>query len=114
MRITDWMSDVCSSDLLGPFPAPAIRLKLDVQRGRLRRAAQLEQRRRRALGRLGYRHRILGGLAGLDDLERKSVVEGKRVVVREDLGVRRTLKIKTTKSSIEPQNCTIQPIHKHE
>src|SRR3546814_6505057 len=68
MRITDWMSDVCSSDLLGPFPALAIRLELDVQRGRLRRAAQLEQRRRRALGRLGYRHRIFGELVGLDDL----------------------------------------------
>src|SRR3546814_18670061 len=108
MRISDWSSDVCSSDLLG------------VQRGRLRRAAQLEQRRPRALGRLGYRHRIFGELVGLDDLadharkflgrgvaagslaqhpkpaDRKSVVKGKSVSVRVDLGGCSLIKKKKT------------------
>src|SRR3546814_9600105 len=29
MRISDWSSDVCSSDLAAPLPRPALRLEID-------------------------------------------------------------------------------------
>src|SRR3546814_13232258 len=90
MRISDWSSDVCSSDLRG--------------RGGLRRALFLYAvgpRGRGAGARRGRRRR-----ARRDDgpglrKDRKSVVEGKSVSVRVDLGGRRIIKKKKhTKATI--------------
>src|SRR3546814_11910487 len=93
MRISDWSSDVCSSDLadgcrdfsLRDVPpvaqSPPYRhghARTRRQRGDPRRRAEPPDRRR----------------AGLRD--RKSVVEGKSVPVRVDLGGRRIIKKKKT------------------
>src|SRR3546814_11508047 len=98
MRISDWSSDVCSSDLT------AVRLRLGALGfGTLRRLDRGEAARRRS-GAAGSRRARRGGFAlrfrsgggrfgrGLD---RKSVVEGKSVSVRVDLGGRRIIKTKT-------------------
>src|SRR3546814_15894143 len=97
MRISDWSSDVCSSDLLGQpgrrGPGTPVRL-----RARSRRAAgwrRLQTRPGRGAG---------GGAVHLDrsgrrEQDRKSVVEGKGVSVRVDLGGRRIIK----KKNITPQ-----------
>src|SRR3546814_14716772 len=105
MRISDWSSDVCSSDLLlfvmlvgvpGLPPAHALMDRSDVL------GAEFGQRR----GRNGQHHAGIPIEAGLQDLDgharrdRKSVVEGKSVSVRVDLGGRRILK-KKTKQTIQ-------------
>src|SRR3546814_18915805 len=108
MRISDWSSDVCSSDLLrgevrggrqaeprGLYPragaGPAgLRLR-PRQQGRSERrwiAACAKRLRVSRRARLGPRARRLGSPA------RKSVVWGKRVSVRVDLGGRRIIKKK--------------------
>src|SRR3546814_12188179 len=89
MRISDWSSDVCSSDLAS-VPARRGGRALDHGRVRLRRAgrrlrdrlepdAAEEEPRRRG--------------------DRKSVVSGKSVSVRVDLGGRRIIKKKTNESN---------------
>src|SRR3546814_17214316 len=93
MRISDWSSDVCSSDLFEHD------LSFGVAIGRLfKRAAG------QGLTQLGH----LGGRTGEIDIDavdllhsgqlrgrdRKSVVEGKSVSVRVDLGGRRIIKKK--------------------
>src|SRR3546814_11966849 len=106
MRISDWSSDVCSSDLLGigqqalaveghlvrrPQEAQLLRLE-----GRLRHLGQadgLEGRRHRWHRPLGTAR--IARIAAQQD--RKSVVSGKSVSVRVDLGGRRIIKKKTTK-----------------
>src|SRR3546814_19962419 len=111
MRISDWSSDLCSSDLrrqaapaLGAIPclhaapprdaAPAARPSHRAARThRNRRGADRRARRppcpvtasRPLAPRCGGRRA---------DRDRKSVVEGKRVSVRVDLGGRRTIKQK--------------------
>src|SRR3546814_11416127 len=84
MRISDWSSDVCSSDLCNiPFyPQASEAVGIDNSPAMLRRAA------RRAC-RNGRRVELLER-----DLDRKSVVEGKSVSVRVDLGGRRLIKKK--------------------
>src|SRR3546814_19232732 len=91
MRISDWSSDVCSSDLLAgaarlssrrPCPPP--------DGGSAAAAAERAQRadpRRDRVGRLSR--------SG----DRKSVVQGKSVSVRVDLGGRRILKKKNKRKS---------------
>src|SRR3546814_13179528 len=120
MRISDWSSDVCSSDLLRLFPVlPGI------VAARHRQTADLDRRRRADIGSRGHRRDVAGvedesaGAGGArsawrdigrnryrrgeyipDHLahrrfeapDRKSVVEGKRVAVRVDLGGRRIIK----------------------
>src|SRR3546814_11610660 len=76
VRISDWSSDVCSSGLPGDAGVPG--------------AACLRQRRARRT-RAGAVRRRAGAEAGRD---RKSVVWGKRVSVRVDLGGRRIIKKK--------------------
>src|SRR3546814_12463623 len=103
MRISDWSSDVCSSDLrkVSPIAAGSGLLlrrgglggrggRFRAGRGDLRRAAEPGDR----LDRIfelevldAFLFEILGG-------DRKSVVEGKRVSVRVDLGGRRYIKKK--------------------
>src|SRR3546814_20895503 len=110
MRISDWSSDVCSSDLPQPQaplhhvhpPAGGRTEALDERQARdERRAAAL----REGLHHL-YAHRLHravdpggeGGprAGGLPD--RKSVVSGKSVSVRVDLGDRRIIKKKKIKN----------------
>src|SRR3546814_14857226 len=94
MRISDWSSDVCSSDLVaddGTSPA-------DGGAEPIRKGAGVPPRRRpggpRAVPRL--RRLLRPGPAGRpqDAEDRKSVVSGKSVSVRVDLGGRRIIKKK--------------------
>src|SRR3546814_17499167 len=116
MRISDWSSDVCSSDLTrgGPggsrlFPAHPGDLRPprgsphprrgDVRHGPDRHAARLRTGGcdgRSDRGRQGPGRRLPADRRGPD---RKSVVEGKSVSVRVDLGGRRSIKKKTTKTT---------------
>src|SRR3546814_19240310 len=94
MRISDWSSDVCSSDL------PAAREAEGMRAGQQRKAG-------RAAGKLLFPYRYLvrdHGAGERDDQrgrlvreffrDRKRVVSGKRVSVRVDLGGRRIIKKK--------------------
>src|SRR3546814_12917163 len=96
MRISDWSSDVCSSDLAvdlfvparrsGGVPAPA----RPVPRARPARQASLATGLPR-----GFLPLDRGGAAVCRRrLDRKSVVSGKSVSVRVDLGGRRIIKKK--------------------
>src|SRR3546814_17737879 len=105
MRISDWSSDVCSSDLLpGNFDAVS----------RWLNAEPLQQC-------LCLIQQIAGNIAGLGKhcikigtglvvqrrkalVDRKSVVKGKSVSVRVDLGGRRIIKKKTKKKHIRQQD----------
>src|SRR3546814_18825060 len=112
MRISDWSSDVCSSDLLQRLQ-PALALDLSGQQvgdvesihcplaiggdmGAVDRHFRLEQgvgqaeEQRRAVPRIHLDH---GEAVG----DRKSVVSGKSVSVRVDLGCRRFIKKKKIK-----------------
>src|SRR3546814_13978290 len=107
MRISDWSSDVCSSDLqdgaridlrgdVEADPRRQIRLDHagdDVDRGALRRHDQVHARRARLLGEpLDQEFDLIA--RGQD---RKSVVWGKSVSVRVDLGGGRLMKKKKKK-----------------
>src|SRR3546814_20537527 len=109
MRISDWSSDVCSSDLAahGVNPAsqpvlsrvPALTLAESYKRGdNYEYGRALETAATTVLG-ADLARRVLGDLlllndTGLDRLggDRKSVVGGKRVSVRVDPGGRRNIK----------------------
>src|SRR3546814_20616906 len=82
MRISDWSSDVCSSDLSEDGP--------------LHRRTDREDDARREGRATQPPHQRLG-IDRPDDArrDRKSVVEGKSVSVRVDLGGRRSIKKKT-------------------
>src|SRR3546814_14990936 len=111
MRISDWSSDVCSSDLIGEdfsrllFGVGAVLALtlLVLWRYGLARIGQ------RYLGDSpfadlciydGVERSALSGAEAIDadavGLDRKSVAEGKRVSVRVDLGGRRFINKKTT------------------
>src|SRR3546814_10954090 len=92
MRISDWSSDGCSSDLdcsHGPFHALITRL-LVLKSGGDRFERSL------AIGRFDGQARSLvdigPGIALIIGGDRKSVVEGKSVSVRVDIGGRRIIK----------------------
>src|SRR3546814_11065773 len=92
MRISDWSSDVCSSDLFRP-PAQGRRYRPDPRRGGRRgRCGAQQQLLLRPPD--GFRKAGGPGRGGQAAGNRKSVVEGKRVSVRIDLGVRRIIKKK--------------------
>src|SRR3546814_20081744 len=127
MRISDWSSDVCSSDLLprlrrdlghpaaaggavahhhGPRPGVA------VDPHRRQPADQLPDAALRLLAVLPARRRPEGGHHRTDlcrgralhraaDLDRQSVVEGKSVSVRLDIGGSRILKKKKDSTKIK-------------
>src|SRR3546814_16092098 len=103
MRISDWSSDVCSSDL---------------QRPRL--AEPLGQHREAAVGRAARRcHQPFGnlllehqghrgeGTRVRGQRDRKSVVSGKSVSVRVDLGGRRIIKKKKKRKKQTQQHMEI-------
>src|SRR3546814_13425290 len=113
MRISDWSSDVCSSDLLvadvvaGEVAAPGQQTAGDGQDDGGEEAGADQEvvdpppgdrdrlvdrgRRRHRGALLEHRHLVTFFCLGLD---RKSVVEGKSVSVRLDLGGRRIIKKK--------------------
>src|SRR3546814_12016680 len=101
MRISDWSSDVCSSDLL---PCDDLVQRAPTQLNRIRAPFHLDHRRTTEV--LGETCGV-DGRRGDDDLQlrplqrqplqvdRKSVVSGKSVSVRVDLGGRRIIKKQT-------------------
>src|SRR3546814_13195852 len=93
MRISDWSSDVCSSDL-SKYPHQTCSKQSawrdDVGGVRVRRAAA--RIAGRAPAAFGHFH---GAGAGPGAADRKSVVSGKSVSVRVDPGGRRIIKKKT-------------------
>src|SRR3546814_13594555 len=110
MRISDWSSDVCSSDLReGP-----LRLGLHLQPAPPDQADDPPRRRAQALGRPGRFYAsldaltrgALGGGAGEgcrrpQQGDRKSAVQGKSVSVRVDLVGSGLMKKKTTIQSMK-------------
>src|SRR3546814_12542314 len=107
MRISDWSSDVCSSDL-SRRPGLSGEVLLQSRRYRLPRLADADRRGRRRglLGSVVPGMRAGdgadgGGSAALPDrhrqrADRKSAVSGKSVSVRVDLGGRRNIQKKKT------------------
>src|SRR3546814_18186846 len=90
MRISDWSSDVCSSDLSRRrrIPSPSTTWSS------CGAATAAMQGRLRALRSMLSGSPGSPGSASTDRTDRKSVVEGKRVSVRVDLGGRRIIKKK--------------------
>src|SRR3546814_17761053 len=104
MRISDWSSDVCSSDLGAGVPAAA------AVGGGLRhvdRARLLDVAAR--AGRTGAGGRPVPGVGG----DRKSVVLGKSVSVRVDLGCRRIIKKKKHHAYVSNNDITTKNIRTH-
>src|SRR3546814_17147016 len=92
MRISDWSSDVCSSDLLPPLRVAGL---LEAARGAL---AQLSDAEMLVTRLEAYPERDTAfAMARATSRDRKSVVEGKGVSVRVDLGGRRIIKKKNRK-----------------
>src|SRR3546814_13689620 len=89
MRISDWSSDVCSSDLSGEGLRPHPPFRSRRLRRRQHRDRQEPQRRQEQRP-----PRVLGGMGQRAPADRKSVVKGKSVSVRVDLGGRRIIKKK--------------------
>src|SRR3546814_20808421 len=108
MRISDWSSDVCSSDLHDGEAAGEVHAEEADHLGVAHAGAHDEAEARELQKREERRY----GAGGDDDeeqppgreedealeKERKSVVEGKRVSVRVELGGRRNMKKKKTKT----------------
>src|SRR3546814_20043814 len=100
MRISDWSSDVCSSDLLSSelHAAAAPAAARSDAGGRTRLMTPVRGARRRCAP-LFLTLLALGGTPAPSVLaapaDRKSVVSGKSVSVRVDLGGRRSIKKKT-------------------
>src|SRR3546814_10987046 len=91
MRISDWSSDVCSSDLLNPAPGPV--LHLTVKKGSVTARSFVYPDGRPVIliaavgpGESEAMIQVVG-----DVKDRKSVVEGKSGAVRVDLGGRRII-----------------------
>src|SRR3546814_20520837 len=100
MRISDWSSDVCSSDLVEDAAlrlARHLRGEVPKPRSWMNEMAAIVSSRGEAVSSLEQppEFRINEAGVGVAEGDRKSVVRGKRVSVRVDLGVRRILKKKT-------------------
>src|SRR3546814_17166761 len=87
VRISDWSSDVCSSDL-----APATSALRFMRCYSPKYFSDRRLRRRLQLSDVYTGNWHISGNAGRQDLDRKSVVWGKRVSVRVDHGGRRDIK----------------------
>src|SRR3546814_18514419 len=111
MRISDWSSDVCSSDLGGPWGAAPIIIwgGGDDHWGSGGGSSW---------GGGGFGGGGFGGFSGGGGSfggggasgDRKSVVEGKSVSVRVDLGGRRSITQKKTKQHKRPSHLTVRNI----
>src|SRR3546814_19513580 len=98
MRISDWSSDVCSSDLLhvlrykrdgldaliDAINATGYGLTFGVHTRLDETVARVTERIQ--AGNVYVNRNIVGAVVGVQPLDRKSVVEGKSVSVRVDLG----------------------------
>src|SRR3546814_14665707 len=110
MRISDWSSDVCSSDLLFHFtlklPLPLQQLLQLVDDLGL---AATEQSRN-----LGQTLLFVGNVGQCRRAgDRKSVVEGKSVSVRVDLGGRRSIKKKKKTTKVQRYDVYTEQKNKH-
>src|SRR3546814_19243157 len=100
MRISDWSSDVCSSDLVTQKHKPLSTIQVNGPIPAAQARSIIEESLREAIldGRLpcgtALRQQELADLFGVSRIGRKSVVEGKSVSVRVDLGGRRLVKKK--------------------
>src|SRR3546814_17411827 len=94
MRISDWNSDVCSSDLTETFAAP--RRQLAGHAVMLVDLDRVDRGVAAGISLLGHRlgKRILQGSQAIAEKDRKSVVYGKRESVRVNLGGHRISKKK--------------------
>src|SRR3546814_17593568 len=92
MRISDWRSDVCSSDLRWSFESPP---GVTAFRIVTRMTSAIRQSRVNLMDSMDGSRQIGAGWFGLA-LDRKSVVEGKSVSVRLDLGGLRIIKKKNS------------------
>src|SRR3546814_18907594 len=96
MRISDWSSDVCSSDLLAPTNPFAVVILAQLDANATRDGpARMARKTELVLGLYlwGFsRDNVIKLFRIIED--RKSVVKGKSVSVRVDLGGRRILKKK--------------------
>src|SRR3546814_16927608 len=103
MRISDWSSDVCSSDLQAeaapsfPRTLPAQPADQRHQRHPQPEVAEVPYQRARPVRRIALADRGQPAAARIGD--RKSVVEGKSVSVRVDLGGRRIIKKKNNETT---------------
>src|SRR3546814_18877323 len=98
MRISDWSSDVCSSDLdaMAVHAEPALHVEREFELAEFIAIGGDDQR---ALGAIADGDAGRGlDLGGELRPDRKSVVSGKSVSVRVDLGGRRIIKKKKTTS----------------
>src|SRR3546814_14597176 len=99
MRISDWSSDVCSSDLPDARDPPDVRVAADVEHRAIDPVMMLANflDHQDMVGKIGLQRRA-EQLAEDGQVERggdrKSVVKGKSVSVRVDLGGRRIIKKK--------------------
>src|SRR3546814_14084592 len=108
MRISDWSSDVCSSDLGGPWSARTVCGRRRGRRSPRRRGCRdrrfagdrvqisARMRRREEWGARSAEHHPGRSIVR----DRKSVVEGKSVSVRVDLGGRRIIQKKTNTNNM--------------
>src|SRR3546814_17977067 len=101
LRISDWSSDVCSSDLHAGQQLPAVPQLHGNDAHRLRRVAARAVERHDLPAPVGGQPGWPGAQIAADRPsgrvgDRKSVVEGKSVCVRVDLGGRRNTKKKIT------------------
>src|SRR3546814_19833113 len=92
MRISDWSSDVCSSDLSRAALRISQQPDQKAEQESLRQSKWLARKDKRVAG--GIKFPNYGRSAGLSygREDRKSIVKGKRVSVRVDLGGRRIIK----------------------
>src|SRR3546814_14103430 len=103
MRISDWSSDVCSSDLQRRSEVEVGVQFEDIGLGAIAGIAergdfaQVARLRHAAIGIFGIEQAdiIAVGIAA-ERIDRKSVVQGKRLSVRVDIGGRRCIKKKNT------------------
>src|SRR3546814_12391614 len=101
MRISDWSSDVCSSDLFGRVAEDgAPRQRVDFEKMGMTGAARQRLETERARAGKGIEHGaaiepcLALAVQQARRIDRKSVVEGKRVSVRVALGGRSFIKKK--------------------
>src|SRR3546814_15613800 len=108
MRISDWSSDVCSSDLFERFVL-VVEALIGAEIHLREPPVPVEIGAFRFDETLDIRHESVGAellFDALDEQDRKSVVEGKSVSVRVDLGGRRN--IKKQKKTEQPRLSTLK------
>src|SRR3546814_14810425 len=100
MRISDWSSDVCSSDLASGCAGLSNSMRISSSESQPARLASAISASLSLTSQVALKESTLGRVS----LDRKSVVLGKSVSVRVDLGGRRIIKKKNkTTTSIDPQ-----------